>query len=52
MPIPRESRGDSILYRARVAGLAKEEAEATCAFLKHADVDCMTIVISTPREPP
>jgi D-alanyl-D-alanine carboxypeptidase len=37
------SKGDSILYRARFAGLGKEQAEAACNYLKHNDVDCMTI---------
>jgi D-alanyl-D-alanine carboxypeptidase len=37
------SKGDTVLYRARFAGLAKEQAEAACNFLKHNDVDCMTI---------
>jgi D-alanyl-D-alanine carboxypeptidase len=37
------SKGDSKLYRARFAGLGKEQAEAACNFLKHNDVDCMTI---------
>ena len=37
------SKGDSTLYRARFAGLGKEQAEAACNYLKHNDVDCMTI---------
>jgi D-alanyl-D-alanine carboxypeptidase len=37
------SKGESKLYRARFAGLGKEQAEAACNFLKHNDVDCMTI---------
>jgi D-alanyl-D-alanine carboxypeptidase len=37
------SKGESILYRARFAGLGKEQAEAACNYLKHNDVDCMTI---------
>ena len=37
------SKGDSVLYRARFAGLAKEQAEAACAFLKRNDVECMTV---------
>ena len=37
------NKGDSVLYRARFAGLAKEQAEAACNYLKHNDVDCMTI---------
>jgi D-alanyl-D-alanine carboxypeptidase len=37
------SKGDTTLYRARFAGLAKEQAEAACKYLKHNDLDCMTI---------
>jgi D-alanyl-D-alanine carboxypeptidase len=37
------SKGESIMYRARFAGLGKEQAEAACNYLKHNDVDCMTI---------
>ena len=37
------SKGDSIWYRARFAGLGKEQAEAACNYLKHNNVDCMTI---------
>jgi D-alanyl-D-alanine carboxypeptidase len=37
------TKGDSILYRARFAGLGKEQAEAACNYLKRNDVDCMTI---------
>ncbi len=37
------SKGESVLYRARFAGLDKEQAEAACHYLKHNDVDCMTI---------
>ena len=37
------NKGDAVLYRARFAGLAKEQAEAACNYLKHNDVDCMTI---------
>jgi D-alanyl-D-alanine carboxypeptidase len=37
------SKGESIWYRARFAGLGKEQAEAACNYLKHNDVDCMTI---------
>jgi D-alanyl-D-alanine carboxypeptidase len=37
------SKGESILYRARFAGLGKEQAEAACNYLKHNDFDCMTI---------
>jgi D-alanyl-D-alanine carboxypeptidase len=37
------SKGESTWYRARFAGLGKEQAEAACNYLKHNDVDCMTI---------
>jgi D-alanyl-D-alanine carboxypeptidase len=37
------SKGDATLYRARFAGLGKDQAEAACNYLKHNDVDCMTI---------
>ncbi|HLH94696.1 MAG TPA: serine hydrolase [Xanthobacteraceae bacterium] len=37
------TKGDAVLYRARFAGLAKEQAEAACNYLKHNDVECMTI---------
>jgi len=37
------SKGETIWYRARFAGLGKEQAEAACNFLKRNDVDCMTI---------
>jgi D-alanyl-D-alanine carboxypeptidase len=37
------NKGDATLYRARFAGLGKDQAEAACNYLKHNDVDCMTI---------
>ena len=37
------SKGETTLYRARFAGLDKEQAEAACNYLKHNEVDCMTI---------
>ena len=37
------NKGDTVWYRARFAGLAKDQAEAACNYLKHNDVDCMTI---------
>jgi D-alanyl-D-alanine carboxypeptidase len=37
------SKGEATLYRARFAGLGKDQAEAACNYLKHNDVDCMTI---------
>jgi D-alanyl-D-alanine carboxypeptidase len=36
-------KGDTLLYRARFAGLDREEAEAACKYLKRNDVDCMTL---------
>ncbi len=36
-------KGDTTLYRARFAGLQKEEAEAICRQLKRNDIDCMTV---------
>jgi D-alanyl-D-alanine carboxypeptidase len=36
-------KGDSVLYRARFAGLDRDQAEAACKFLKRNDVDCMTL---------
>jgi D-alanyl-D-alanine carboxypeptidase len=36
-------KGDKTLYRARFAGLQKNEAEAVCRQLKRNDIDCMTI---------
>jgi D-alanyl-D-alanine carboxypeptidase len=36
-------KGDKTLYRARFAGLQKNEAEAICRQLKRNDIDCMTI---------
>ena len=36
-------RGDATWYRARFAGLNKDQAEAACLYLKKNDVECMTI---------
>jgi len=36
-------KGDKTLYRARFAGLHKDEAEAICRQLKRNDIDCMTV---------
>lgn len=36
-------KGDKTFYRARFAGLQKDEAEAICRQLKRNDIDCMTI---------
>jgi D-alanyl-D-alanine carboxypeptidase len=37
------SKGDKVLYRARFAGLEKDQAEAACRFLKRNDIVCMTV---------
>src|SRR5262249_28785898 len=37
------AKGDGTWYRARFAGLAKDQAEAACNYLKRNDVECMTI---------
>ena len=36
-------KGDKTFYRARFAGLQKNEAEAICKQLKRNDIDCMTV---------
>jgi D-alanyl-D-alanine carboxypeptidase len=36
-------KGGTTYYRARFAGLNKDQAEAACKFLKRNDVDCMAI---------
>lgn len=37
------SKGDKTMYRARFAGLAKDDAEAACKALKRNDISCFTI---------
>jgi D-alanyl-D-alanine carboxypeptidase len=37
------TRGDRKLYRARFAGLERDEAEAVCRKLKRSDISCFTI---------
>ena len=37
------TKGDKTLYRARFAGLDKDDAEATCKQLRHSDIACMTV---------
>ncbi|ABD07098.1 Serine-type D-Ala-D-Ala carboxypeptidase [Rhodopseudomonas palustris HaA2] len=37
------SKGDRKLYRARFAGLGRDEAEAVCRKLKRSDISCFTI---------
>ena len=36
-------KGETTYYRARFAGLDKDQAEAACKYLKRNDVDCITI---------
>jgi D-alanyl-D-alanine carboxypeptidase len=35
--------GDKTLYRARFAGMQKDQAEAICRQLKRNDIACMTL---------
>ena len=37
------ARGNKKLYRARFAGLDREQAEAVCRTLKRSDMSCITI---------
>ena len=37
------SKGSKSLYRARFAGLDKDQAEAACKHLKHSDIPCMML---------
>jgi D-alanyl-D-alanine carboxypeptidase len=37
------TKGDKTLYRARFAGLEKDQAEATCRELRRSDMACMTV---------
>lgn len=37
------AKGDKTMYRARFAGLAKDDAEAACKALKRNDISCFTI---------
>jgi D-alanyl-D-alanine carboxypeptidase len=37
------TRGDKKLYRARFAGLERDEAEAVCKRLKRSDMSCITL---------
>jgi hypothetical protein len=43
-------KGDKTLYRARFAGLQKNEAKAICRQLKHNDIDCIIIPSEARRE--
>jgi D-alanyl-D-alanine carboxypeptidase len=40
---PVVSKGDKKLYRARFAGLDRDQAEAVCRALKRSDMSCITI---------
>jgi D-alanyl-D-alanine carboxypeptidase len=37
------SKGKKSLYRARFAGLDKDQAETACKHLKHSDIPCMLL---------
>ena len=37
------AKGDRKLYRARFAGLERDQAEAACRTLKRADISCITV---------
>ena len=39
----RTEKGDKVLYRARFAGLEKDQAEAACKHLKRSDIPCMLL---------
>jgi D-alanyl-D-alanine carboxypeptidase len=40
---PVVAKGDKKLYRARFAGLDRDQAEAVCKTLKHSDISCITV---------
>jgi D-alanyl-D-alanine carboxypeptidase len=40
---PVMAKGDRKLYRARFAGLDRDQAEAVCKALKRSDISCMTV---------
>jgi D-alanyl-D-alanine carboxypeptidase len=40
---PVVAKGDRKLYRARFAGLARDQAEAVCRTLKLSDISCITV---------
>jgi D-alanyl-D-alanine carboxypeptidase len=40
---PVLAKGDRKLYRARFAGLDRDQAEAVCRALKHSDISCITV---------
>ncbi|HYC16743.1 MAG TPA: serine hydrolase [Pseudolabrys sp.] len=39
----RLEKGDKVLYRARFAGLEKDQAEAVCKYLKRSEIPCMLV---------
>ncbi|HMA55265.1 MAG TPA: SPOR domain-containing protein, partial [Pseudolabrys sp.] len=39
----RIEKGDKVLFRARFAGLEKNQAEAACKHLKRSDIPCMLL---------
>jgi len=39
----RLEKGDKVLYRARFAGLEKDQAEAACKHLKRSEIPCMLL---------
>jgi D-alanyl-D-alanine carboxypeptidase len=39
----RTEKGDKVLYRARFAGLEKDQAEAACKYLKRSAIPCMLL---------
>ena len=39
----RITKGDKTLYRARFAGLDKDQAEAACKHLKRSEIPCMLL---------
>ena len=40
---PVVAKGDRKLFRARFAGLERDQAEAVCRALKHSDISCITV---------
>jgi D-alanyl-D-alanine carboxypeptidase len=39
----RVAKGEKVLFRARFAGLEKNQAEAACKHLKRSDIPCMLL---------
>jgi D-alanyl-D-alanine carboxypeptidase len=39
----RIEKGDKVLFRARFAGLEKDQAEAACKYLKRSEIPCMLL---------